>query len=112
MQLAVALSGRADAGAVLDSLEHDTSCCRPSIGERDGYRVQPQLRTYLLADVLARRATSCPAGSSTGLDRRAVIQPASDEPPTCQRTIIYDTHGPIAADAVSRSKFDPAEEKK
>jgi hypothetical protein len=32
-------------------------------------------------------------------------------PPTCQRTIIYDTHGTIAADAVNRSKFDPAEEK-
>jgi LuxR family maltose regulon positive regulatory protein len=78
-ELAVALSGRADAGAVLASLEHDTSLLSAADRQRDAYRLQPQLRTYLLADLLTRRATSCSAGSSPGPDGRAVLQPASDE---------------------------------
>ena len=70
LQLAVALSGRADAGALLDSLEHDTSLPRrqPSL--------RTQLRTYLLADVrrderhharLARAPVSTVAPSSNPL---------------------------------------------
>jgi LuxR family transcriptional regulator, maltose regulon positive regulatory protein len=50
-ELAVALSGRADAGAPLDSLEHDTSLLSAVDRQRDAFRLQPQLRTYLLADV-------------------------------------------------------------
>ena len=50
-ELAVALSGRADAGALLDSLKHDTALPSAVDRQRDGYRLQPQLRTYLLADV-------------------------------------------------------------
>jgi LuxR family maltose regulon positive regulatory protein len=49
-ELAVALSGRADAGALLDSLEHDTSLLSAVDRQRDAFRLQPQLRTYLLAD--------------------------------------------------------------
>ena len=79
-ELAVALSGRADAGALLDSLEHDTSLLSAVDRQRDAYRLQPQLRTYLLADVATRRATSCSAGSSTGLDGHAVIPPAAHLP--------------------------------
>ncbi len=58
-ELAVALSGRADAGALLDSLEHDTSLLSAVDRQRDAFRLQPQLRTYLLADSATRRATSC-----------------------------------------------------
>ena len=76
-ELAVALSGRADAGALLDSLEHDTSLLSAVDRQRDAYRLQPQLRTYLLADLATRRTTSCSAGSSTGLDGHAVIAPAA-----------------------------------
>ena len=47
----VALSGRAGAGALLDSLQHDTSLLSAVDRQRDAYRLQPQLRTYLLADV-------------------------------------------------------------
>jgi LuxR family transcriptional regulator, maltose regulon positive regulatory protein len=79
-ELAVALSGRNDAGAVLDSLEHDTPLLSVADRQRDGYRLQPQLRTYLLADVPTRRATSCPAGSSTGPDGPAAIHPAAHLP--------------------------------
>jgi len=74
-ELAVTLSGRADAGTVLDSLEYGTSLLSAADRQRDGYRLQPQLRTYLLADLPTRRATSCSAGSSTGRDGRAVVQP-------------------------------------
>jgi hypothetical protein len=65
---------------VLDSLEHDTSLLSVADRQRDGYRLQPQLRTYLLADVPTRRATSCPAGSSTGPDGPAAIHPAAHLP--------------------------------
>jgi hypothetical protein len=33
------------------------------------------------------------------------------QPPTCQRTITYEMHGPITADTVNRSELDPEEEK-
>jgi ATP/maltotriose-dependent transcriptional regulator MalT len=74
LQLAVAPSGRADAGALLDSLEHDTSLLSAVGRQRDAYRLQPLLRTYLLADVrrgerhrarLARAPVSTVAPSST-----------------------------------------------
>ena len=49
--LAAELSGRDDAGALLDSLEHDTSLLTSLGWRRDSYRLQPLLRTYLRADL-------------------------------------------------------------
>src|SRR4051794_14341307 len=51
LELAVELSGRADAGALFDALEHDTSLVSTVGTRRDTYRIQPLLRTYLLADL-------------------------------------------------------------
>jgi LuxR family maltose regulon positive regulatory protein len=50
-ELAAELSGRADAGALLDQLEHETSLVSAVGHGRDTYRIQPLLRTYLLADL-------------------------------------------------------------
>jgi LuxR family maltose regulon positive regulatory protein len=53
--LAAALSGRPDAGEVLDALEHETSLVI-SVGDgRVWYRVHPLLRSHLLADLRRRR---------------------------------------------------------
>ena len=79
LQQAVALSGHADAGALLDSLEHDTSLLWAVDRQRDAYRLQPQLRTYLLADVLTdkrHRARLVRAPVST-------VAPSSIHLPTC-----------------------------
>jgi LuxR family transcriptional regulator, maltose regulon positive regulatory protein len=53
--LAAALSGRPDAGEVLDALEHDTSLILSSGQGRLWYRVHPLLRSHLLADLRRRR---------------------------------------------------------
>ncbi|NEK57997.1 hypothetical protein GCU56_08945 [Geodermatophilus sabuli] len=53
--LAAALSGRPDAGEVLDSLEHDTSLVLSSGQGRTWYRMHPLLRSHLLADLRRRR---------------------------------------------------------
>ena len=88
----MALSGRADAGAVLDSLEQDTSLLSGVDKRRDAYRLQPQLRTYLLADVrrderhpgrLARAPVSPVAPSSDPLRR--------SRPPASARTSMTRT---------------------
>ena len=50
-ELAAELSGRDDAGVLLDALEHDTSLLTPVGWRRDTYRLQPLLRTYLRADL-------------------------------------------------------------
>ena len=50
-ELAAALSGRDDAGVLLDALEHDMSLLTPVGWRRDTYRLQPLLRTYLRADL-------------------------------------------------------------
>jgi LuxR family transcriptional regulator, maltose regulon positive regulatory protein len=50
-RLATALSGREDAGCLLDRLEHQTSLLSPIGGARDSYTIQELLRTYLLADL-------------------------------------------------------------
>ena len=50
-ELAAALSGRDDAGALLDALEHDMSLLAPVGWRRDTYCMQPLLRTYLRADL-------------------------------------------------------------
>jgi LuxR family maltose regulon positive regulatory protein len=50
-KLAEELSGCDDAGALLDSLEHDTSLLSVVGWRRDTYRLQPLLRSYLLADL-------------------------------------------------------------
>jgi LuxR family maltose regulon positive regulatory protein len=50
-KLATALSSRPDAGTLLNSLEHDTSLLSAVGWPRDTYRLQPLLRTYLLADL-------------------------------------------------------------
>ncbi|MCO1660607.1 helix-turn-helix transcriptional regulator [Pseudonocardia humida] len=53
--LATALSGRPDAGEVLDVLEHETSLVISSGEGRVYYRVHPLLRSHLLADLRRRR---------------------------------------------------------
>jgi LuxR family transcriptional regulator, maltose regulon positive regulatory protein len=53
--LAAALSGRPDAGEVLDALEQDTSLVLSSGQGRLWYRVHPLLRSHLLADLRRRR---------------------------------------------------------
>ena len=50
-ELAAELSGRDDAGVLLNVLEHGTSLLSPVGWQRDTYRLQPLLRTYLLADL-------------------------------------------------------------
>jgi len=50
-ELAAALSGRDDAGVLLDALEHDTSLVTAVGWRRDTYCLQPLLRTYLRADL-------------------------------------------------------------
>jgi LuxR family transcriptional regulator, maltose regulon positive regulatory protein len=54
-RLATALSGRPDAGAVLDALERDTSLVLTSGEGRRWYRVHPLLRSHLHADLCRRR---------------------------------------------------------
>jgi LuxR family transcriptional regulator, maltose regulon positive regulatory protein len=49
--LAAELTGRQDAGSVLDGLEHQTSLVSASGRQRDAYRIQELLRTYLLAEL-------------------------------------------------------------
>ncbi|SDE27221.1 LuxR family transcriptional regulator, maltose regulon positive regulatory protein [Blastococcus fimeti] len=53
--LAAALSGRPDAGEVLDSLEHDTSLVLSSGQSRSWYRMHPLLRSHLISDLRRRR---------------------------------------------------------
>jgi LuxR family maltose regulon positive regulatory protein len=49
--LAAELSGREEAGSMLDQLEHQTSLVTATGGRREAYRVQELLRTHLLADL-------------------------------------------------------------
>jgi len=49
--LAVELSGREEAGSLLDELEHQTSLVSATGRRRDAYRIQELLRTYLIADL-------------------------------------------------------------
>jgi LuxR family maltose regulon positive regulatory protein len=49
--LAAELSGRQDAGSLLDGLETQTSLVSATGQQRDAYRIQELLRTYLLADL-------------------------------------------------------------
>ena len=49
--LAAELSGRDDAGSVLDRLEHQTSLVTATGPRREVYRVQELLRTHLVADL-------------------------------------------------------------
>ncbi|HKS49655.1 MAG TPA: LuxR C-terminal-related transcriptional regulator [Amycolatopsis sp.] len=49
--LARALSGRADAATMLDTLEHETSLVARSGADGAWYRMQPLVRSYLLADL-------------------------------------------------------------
>jgi hypothetical protein len=50
----VELSGRDHAGDLLDSFGHDTSLLSLVDGQPKTYRLQPTLRTYLLADMVRR----------------------------------------------------------
>lgn len=50
-QLAAELSGRQDAGHLLDQLEHGSALLSSCGGPRDSYRLQQLLRTYLRADL-------------------------------------------------------------
>jgi LuxR family transcriptional regulator, maltose regulon positive regulatory protein len=49
--LAAELSGREDAGSVLDTLEHQMSLLSPTDAQRDAYRIEELLRTHLQADL-------------------------------------------------------------
>jgi LuxR family transcriptional regulator, maltose regulon positive regulatory protein len=62
--LAVALSGRDDAGGLLDQLEHRTSLVNATGRRRETYRIQELLRAYLRAD-LRRKGTGQLAGLHT-----------------------------------------------
>ncbi|QYN38595.1 LuxR C-terminal-related transcriptional regulator [Pseudonocardia sp. DSM 110487] len=53
--LAAALSGREDAGVVLDSLERETSLVLSMGEDRRWYRIHPLLRSHLRADLQRRR---------------------------------------------------------
>jgi LuxR family transcriptional regulator, maltose regulon positive regulatory protein len=53
--LAAALSGRPDAGVVLDSLERETSLVLSTGEDRRWYRVHPLLRSHLRADLQRQR---------------------------------------------------------
>lgn len=55
--LAIELTGRDDAGNLLDKFEHETSLVMATGPLREGYRVQPLLRIYLLADLQREGAT-------------------------------------------------------
>ena len=50
-RLAAKLTGREDAGSLLDQLTHHTSLLTPTGQQRDAYRIQELLRTYLIADL-------------------------------------------------------------
>jgi LuxR family maltose regulon positive regulatory protein len=50
-RLAAELSGREEAGSLLDELEHQTSLVSATGRRRDAYRIQELLRTYLIADL-------------------------------------------------------------
>jgi LuxR family transcriptional regulator, maltose regulon positive regulatory protein len=50
-RLAAKLTGREDAGSLLDHLAHHTSLLTPTGQRRDAYRIQELLRTYLTADL-------------------------------------------------------------
>jgi LuxR family transcriptional regulator, maltose regulon positive regulatory protein len=50
-RLAAKLTGREDAGSLLDHLAHHTSLLTPTTPTRDTYRIQELLRTYLTADL-------------------------------------------------------------
>jgi LuxR family maltose regulon positive regulatory protein len=56
-ELAAELSGREEASSILDALEHRTEMVRATGPARDAYRIQPLLRSYLLAD-LSRHGAS------------------------------------------------------
>jgi LuxR family transcriptional regulator, maltose regulon positive regulatory protein len=49
--LAAQLSGREEAGSLLDRLAHQTSLLTATGRRRDAYRIQELLRTYLIADL-------------------------------------------------------------
>ena len=49
--LAAKLTGREDAGSLLDHLAHHTSLLTATGQHRDAYRIQELLRTYLIADL-------------------------------------------------------------
>ena len=49
--LAAELTGRQEAGSLLDQLAHHTSLLTPTTRTRDTYRIQELLRTYLSADL-------------------------------------------------------------
>jgi LuxR family transcriptional regulator, maltose regulon positive regulatory protein len=50
-ELAVEMSGRDDAGDLLESFGHDTSLLSVVCGQPKSFCIQPTLRTYLLADL-------------------------------------------------------------
>ncbi|WP_214407091.1 helix-turn-helix transcriptional regulator [Pseudonocardia lacus] len=79
--LAAALSGRADAGEVLDVLEHETSLVISSGEGRVYYRVHPLLRSHLLADLRRRRPDLV-----TELHRRAAAWFADRDQPVAALT--------------------------
>ena len=86
-QQAVALSGRADAGALLDSLEHDTPLLSAVDRQRDAYRLQPQLRSYLLADVRRdERHRARPARAPVPTVAPSSTPPRMSRPPASARS--------------------------
>jgi len=66
--LAAELSGREEAGSILDQLEHQTSLVTATGRQREAYRIQELLRTHLLAD-LQRQGMRRVAGLHAGAAR-------------------------------------------
>jgi LuxR family transcriptional regulator, maltose regulon positive regulatory protein len=66
--LAAELSGREEAGSILDQLEHQTSLVTATGRRREAYRVQELLRTHLFAD-LQRQGMRRVAGLHAGAAR-------------------------------------------
>ena len=90
--LAAELSGREEAGSLLDRLEHQTSLLTATGRRRDAYRIQELLRTYLIADLHRqdpRGRPSCTprprAGGQAGTSRSTpwTTPPAAAIPRCC-----------------------------
>jgi LuxR family maltose regulon positive regulatory protein len=109
--LAAALSGRPDAGEVLDSVERDTSLILSSGQGRTWYRLHPLLRSQLLADLrrrrpdlllnLHRRATDWYAARSQAVPALAHARQAGD--PDRMALLVRQNSVSLIADGAHRA---------
>ena len=93
--LATELSGREEAGSLLDGLAHQTSLLSCTEGRRDLYRIQELLRTYLVADLQHDPRPPRPAGSTPpprvgGQARTDRSRPSTTPPKTSNPALLSD----------------------